>query len=214
MKADGVGIPGSRLPVLTFGFTVCRCQAFVFAMAGSIVGAKILQKMWGEPYWEGVLPCLDPWDVVRLRTSSSCPGEHGPHSELFFFLIRKEAGGSHEGSAVQSFCLCGNAQGVCADWLKPLVAEGETGSSSSQSPDFGYGLPKKLGWDSDGESGSESEGLFSSYFREHNVESHALNVIGQNWSVEKVSLFPGGLGTCEGGLELPRCPGYVVPGNA
>ena len=26
--------------------------------------------------------------------------------------------------------------------------------------------------------------------------------------------FSEGFGTCEGGLELPRCPGYVVPGNA
>ena len=36
-----------------------------------------------------------------------------------------------------------------------------------------------------------------------NVESLALNVAGQNWSGERVSPFPGGLGTCEGGLVLP-----------
>ena len=69
-------------------------------------------------------------------------------------------------------------------------------------------------WDSDGESWSESEGLSLSDFREHNVESLALNVIGQNWSGENGVPFPGGLGTCEGGVELPHCPGYIVPGNA
>ena len=50
--------------------------------------------MWEGPFWEGGWPCLDPWDVASLRTSSSCwnvPGKYGPHSELFFFLIRKES---------------------------------------------------------------------------------------------------------------------------
>ena len=52
-----------------------------------------------------------------------------------------------------------------------------------------YGCPKSPGWDSDGGSWSESEGLSSYDFREHNVESIALHVIGLNWSGEKVSLF-------------------------
>ena len=42
---------------------------------------------------EGLWPCLYPWDVVRLRTSSSYwndPVKYGPRSELFFFLIKKE----------------------------------------------------------------------------------------------------------------------------
>ena len=51
-------------------------------------------------------------------------------------------------------------------------------------------------------------------FRELSVESLALHVTGLNWSGEKGLPFPGGLGTCEGGLEPPRCPGFVVPGNA
>ena len=62
-------------------------------MACSIVGAKILQKMWDGPYQEGFWPCRDPWDIVRLRTPSSywnVRGEYGPYSELFFFLITKE----------------------------------------------------------------------------------------------------------------------------
>ena len=46
-------------------------RSFVVAMACSIVGAKILQNMRQGPCWEGVWPHLDPWDVVRLSTSSS-----------------------------------------------------------------------------------------------------------------------------------------------
>ena len=45
---------------------------------------------------------------------------------------------------------------------------------------------KSPDWDSDGESWSESEGLSSSDFREHNVERFALHVIGLNWSGEQV----------------------------
>ena len=36
---------------------------------------------------------LDPWDIVRLRTSSSCwnvLGKYGPYSELFYFFIKRE----------------------------------------------------------------------------------------------------------------------------
>ena len=52
-----------------------------------------------------------------------------------------------------------------------------------------YGCPRSLDWDSDGESCSESEGLSSSDVREHNVESIALNVMEQDQSCEKISLF-------------------------
>ena len=42
---------------------------------------------------EGVLPHADPTDSVCLRTASmewNVLGKHGPHGELFFFLIHKE----------------------------------------------------------------------------------------------------------------------------
>ena len=51
-------------------------------MATNMVGAKILQKVWEGPCWEGVWPSLDPWDVVGLRTTASVwkvPGKYGPH---------------------------------------------------------------------------------------------------------------------------------------
>ena len=89
----------------------------VVAMACSIVGAKIFQNKWEGPYQEGLWPCLDLWDIVRLRTSSSywnVPGKYGPYSELFF-LIKKEPV-ALTGSAIQARCSRGNAQGGCADW--------------------------------------------------------------------------------------------------
>ena len=80
------------------------------AMAYSCVGVKILQKkMWEGPYWEGVWPCLHPWDSVRLPTASTywnVPGKYGP--------------GGFERSAVKPLRLCGNAQGVCVGWSTPF----------------------------------------------------------------------------------------------
>ena len=110
-----------------------------------------------------------PRDVVRLRTSSSHwndPGKGGPHSELFFFLIRKEP----VAVAAQQ-ALTGTAT-LC----RGLKCEG---TSSSEC--------------------------------EHNVESLAPSVMRQDQSGEKNSLFLEG--ACEGGCELPLCPGLVVPGQ-
>ena len=69
----------------------------VVAMARSMVDAKIVQKRWEGPNWEGVWPCLDPWDVVRLRTSSThwnVQVKYGPHSEFFLLPHQEGAGGS------------------------------------------------------------------------------------------------------------------------
>ena len=55
-------------------------------MAANVVGAKILHKMWAGPYWEGFWLCLDPWDVVGLRTTGSVwnfSRKYGPHGEFF-----------------------------------------------------------------------------------------------------------------------------------
>ena len=154
-----------------------------------MVSAKILQKMWEGPHWEGVWPCLDPWDVVRLRTSSSywnVPVKYGPHSELFFFLIRKELVALTKAVPFKPVVSAEALRACALIGLHLLAAEGNAGSSGSQSLGsgdmWGFGCPKSPDWDSDGESRSESEGLSSSDFREHNVESLAVNVIGQNWS--------------------------------
>ena len=77
-------------------------------------------KEWERPFWEGVWPCLDPWDCVRLRTGSTqwnFSGKYVPHGELFFFLIQKES--VVKSNEVLPLHLCGNAQGVRADWFAP-----------------------------------------------------------------------------------------------
>ena len=51
-----------------------------------------------------------------------------------------------------------------------------------------YGYPKSPDWDGNVESWTESEGT-SSEQCEHNVESRALNVMEQDQSGEKISLF-------------------------
>ena len=64
-----------------------RWQIVWIALACSCVGTKNLQKMWDGPFWEGVWPCLDPWDSVRLRTPRKC----GPAwRALFLSLSRRE----------------------------------------------------------------------------------------------------------------------------
>ena len=75
------------------GFHSLLVPAFVVAVACSMVGATISQKIFEGPFWEGVGPFMDPRDVVGLRTLSSVCivlGKHGPHGELFFFVIKKE----------------------------------------------------------------------------------------------------------------------------
>ena len=54
---------------------------------------EISEKVWEGPWWEGMWPFLDPWDVVEMRMTASSwnvPSKYGPHGELFFFLIKKE----------------------------------------------------------------------------------------------------------------------------
>ena len=64
---------------------------------------KLLQALWkqgngtrsgGVESEEEVLwPCLDAWDSLRLRTTSTqwnVPERYGPHGEFFFFLLKKE----------------------------------------------------------------------------------------------------------------------------
>ena len=92
-----------------------------------------------------------------------------------------------ERSAVQALCLCGNAQGVCADWSTP---EGEAGPSGGQSPDSGdmwrQGCPESPEWIS---SCSASETPLGCEVYEHINEFAATEVVGQDRSGEVVALF-------------------------
>ena len=116
-------------------------------MACSVVGAKILQKRWEGPYWEGVWPSLDPLDVVRLRTSSSywnVPGKYGPHSELFFFfLIKKEPVALSKAVPFKPFVSSKTLKACALIGWRLLTAENEAGSSGSQSPDHGETVIQK-----------------------------------------------------------------------
>ena len=219
---DSTGMFGESQLGLAFVFAVRGCQPFAVAMACSIVGMKILKKMWEGPCWEGVWPHLDPWDVVGLRTTSgvwNVPRKYGPHGELFFFLIKKEPFALTKDSGRFNPSVPAETHKACAlIGLHLLAAGGVSGSSGSQSPDLGvvwrYGCPKSPDWDSDGESWSESEGTSSSELCEHKCRKHCSACHRAKLVRRKGVPFPGGLGTCEGGLKLPRCPGYVVPGNA
>ena len=105
-------------------------------MACSIVCAKLLQKMGEGPHWEGVWPCLNPWDVVRLRTSSSCwnvLGKYGPHSELFFFLFEQEPVSLTKAVPFKPVVSAETLKAFALIVLHLLEAEGEAGSSGCQS---------------------------------------------------------------------------------
>ena len=75
-------------------------------------------------------------------------------------------------------------------FLHLLAAEGEAGSSGSQSPDLGdmrrHGCPVSPEWIS---SCSTSETSCGGEEYEHNNERPAIEVIGQDWSSEVVALF-------------------------
>ena len=89
-------------------------------MAAKVVGAKILQKMRDGPCWEGVWPYLDPWDVLKLRTTASVwnvPGKYGPHGELFFFLKKKEPFVLTKAVEFRPLCYCGDTESMCIDWF-------------------------------------------------------------------------------------------------
>ena len=162
-------------------------------MACSCVGTRILQKMWERPFWEGVWPCLDLWDSVRLRTASTCwdaPGKYGPHGELFFFLTKKEPVAVSNEVPSNPFVSAETLKACALISLHLSAAEGAVGSSGSQSPDLGdvwrQGCPES----------SECIGLCSASgssvgceVLEHNIECRATEVIGQDRSSEVVALF-------------------------
>ena len=134
--------------------------------------------------------------MVRLRTSSSCwnvPGKYGPHSELFFFLIRKEPVALTKAVPFKPFVSAETLKACALIGLHLLEEEEEAGSSGSQSLDledmWKNGCPKSPDWDSDVESWTESEGTSSSEQSEHYVESTGLTVMRQDLSGEHISLF-------------------------
>ena len=95
-----------------------------------------------------------------------------------------------------------------------IAEEGEGGEDGCDAPDlrgeWKVGYPKSPMWESEG---SEDESVSSSVFRGGDVSNEALHVIVLYGPGDKIS-FLEGLGAGEGGIELPRGRGHVVPGNA
>ena len=100
----------------------------------------------------------------------------GPHGEFFIILIKKEP--VAVSNDVPTLCLCGNTNGVCADW------------STGQSPELGnmwrQGGPKSPEWIG---SCSASEPSLGCEVYEHNNGCWAIEVVGQDRSSEVVALF-------------------------
>ena len=116
-----VKLLGKRIPFSAgFWFVACCCQSW-WLHGLQYCGREDFPKDVGRaPYWEGVWPCLDPWDVVRLRTSCSCwnvLGEYGKPSELFLFLIKRKPVAVTKAVLFKPVVL---AQGVCAAWFAPF----------------------------------------------------------------------------------------------
>ena len=100
------------------------------AMACSWVSSGILKKKWERPFSEGVWPYLDPWGSVRLRTASThrnFPGKFGPHSELIFFLIKKEQVVASNELLPNPFVSAEMLKACALTGLHLLAAEGEDG---------------------------------------------------------------------------------------
>ena len=71
-----VGMLGESATGSAFGCTVCRGQSLSSQWRAASLVRRFCKRC-GGPHWEGVWPCLDPWDVVRLRTSSRCWNDPG-----------------------------------------------------------------------------------------------------------------------------------------
>ena len=119
---NSITVPGEPLLGLAIG---SKRKVVRTAAACSDVGTKILQEMLEGTSWEGVWPCLDPWDSVRLPIGTS-RGSMGRMASSFSSLSRRSWWWLQTDVSSNFLCPCGNAQGVCA--------AGDAGSSGGQSP--------------------------------------------------------------------------------
>ena len=154
---------------------------------------RFSKRMWEGPYWEGVWPCLDPWDSVRLHTASTrCRWWLQKRCCQTLLSLRKRS---------RRYALIG---------LHLLAAEGEDGSSDIQSRDLGdtwrYGCPALPGIATLSHGQKAKALLLSSAITTWKA---LLRLWGKTSQVEKSSLFLEDFGTCKGGLELPHRLGYV-----
>ena len=134
-------------------------------------------------------------------THWNVPGQYGLHGELFFlFLMKKEQVVASTEVLPNPFVSAETLKACALNGLHLLAAGGEAGSSPESGDMWKHGCPKNPDWDGDVESWTESEGTSSSVQCEHNVESLALNSMGQDQSGEKISLFLEDIGNLRGWL--------------
>ena len=111
------------------------------------VGTKILRKMREGPFWEGVWPCMDPWDSVHLLER---PGKVWAACRALFLSIKKEPVVATKNVSSNSFVSAETLKACALVGLHLLATEGAAGSSAGQSPDLGdtwrQGCPKSLVW--------------------------------------------------------------------
>ena len=131
--------------------------------------------------------------------------KYGPHSELLFFLMRKEAVVFSNEVPFKPVVRADTLKACAQLCLHLLAAESEAGSSGSQSPNLGdmwrHSCPKSPEWIS---SCSASETSLGCEVYEHNNACRAIEVIGQDWSSEVVALFLEDWEAGEGCFELPH----------
>ena len=157
--------------------------------------------------WRACEPYLNPMDSVCLRTASmewNVPGKHGPHGELFFFLIQKEPALAPVGETFSPL-LQGRHSYLLLSLLKVLkkcalvalhliAEEGRGGEDGCHRPLVWVTIGK---WAAQrvqcgrvkSEAWSEDESVSSSGSRESNVGNEALHVIGLYGPGDKISLF-------------------------
>ena len=78
--------------------------------------------------------------TVCLRTASTCwnvQGKNGPRGELFFFLVKKEPVGFLSEVPLKPVVPAETLKACALVRPHVLAAEGEPGSSGSQSPNLG-----------------------------------------------------------------------------
>ena len=132
----------------------------------------MVPELWSTPLWEKVWPYVDLWDSVRLRTASThwnVPRKYGPHSELFFFLMKKEqVVASNE--VLPNTCVSAETLKACA--LIGLHIVAILGDM------WRHGCPMSPEWFS---SCSTSVTSCGGGEYEHNNGCLAIQVVGQDW---------------------------------
>ena len=149
-------------------------------MACGREGSGMVPKMWDTSLWERVWPYLDPWESVRLRTASThwnVPKNYGPHGEFFFFFLKNEPLVLSELVEFRPSISAETVKACAMIGLHMRAEEHALWSDMDFSPDLGEMW--KLG---------AAMALQRKEVRVRHPWS-IIEVVGQNWSSEVISLF-------------------------